>query len=207
MSQAPGLVCILDYGAGNVRSVRNLVAAVAPDVVVSNDPVDIRRATHLVLPGVGAFGSAMEKISAALPIEMLQEVVANGKPFLGICVGMQVLATTGLEFGVHRGLGWIPGTTRLLDSGGKSLPHTGWNNLTLTRPSPLTAGFDDEPDVYFVHSYVFVPDDPGVILACATHGETFAAIVQHRNIVGVQFHPEKSQHAGIRFMRNFLGMT
>ncbi|MES2176550.1 MAG: imidazole glycerol phosphate synthase subunit HisH [Gemmatimonadota bacterium] len=202
------IVCVLDYGSGNVRSVRNLFASLVADIVVSNNPEDIRRATHLVLPGVGAFGAAMTRISARLPVADLQQIViVEGKPFLGICVGMQVLADRGLEFGEHAGLGWIAGTTRGLDTGSDvSIPHTGWNDLATVHHSPLLDGLGDRPDFYFVHSFIFVPDDPADVVATATHGETFAAVVQRRNIIGAQFHPEKSQHSGIRFARNFLGL-
>lgn len=198
-------VCILDYGAGNVRSVGNLFASLlAPDeLVLSNDPAAIARATHLVLPGVGAFAAAMEAIRERIPLDALESaVLGEARPFLGICVGMQVLATRGEEFGTHPGLDWIAGTTRQLRSGDLPLPHIGWNDVS---PAAGCALLPPEPeDYYFVHSFVFEPQDAGVIQGTATYGETFCAVTQQRNIWGVQFHPEKSQAAGRRLIQTFL---
>lgn len=201
-------VCILDYGSGNVKSVFNLVSAIAPDTVISNDAEQITRATHVILPGVGAFGAAMRKINERLPLDLLARVVLEQKkPFLGICVGMQVLATRGLEFGDFAGLGWIEGVTERLNPGELPLPHIGWNNTEATRPSPLLDGMGDSPDFYFVHSYAMRPKDPSRILATTQYGDTFCSAVQFENVYGVQFHPEKSQRTGARLIRNFLAVS
>jgi imidazole glycerol-phosphate synthase subunit HisH len=206
MAEGNTSVCVLDYGSGNVASVRNMIESLAVDVVVSNDPAAIAAATHVVLPGVGAFAAAMRKVRERLPCEMLQhEVVVGGKPFLGICVGMQVLATRGLEFGEAAGLNWIGGTVRKLETADLTLPHIGWNDLTWTTDSPLSRTIESTPDFYFLHSYAFFPDDASIIEARACYGEEFPAVVRAGNICGVQFHPEKSQQAGMALLRNFLG--
>lgn len=198
-------VCILDYGSGNVASVRNMVETLPADVVISNEPAAIERASHVILPGVGAFAAAMRKIRERLPCELLErEVVMGGKPFLGICVGLQVLATRGHEFAETAGLDWIGGSVRELQVGDLTLPHIGWNDVQWSGASPLGRSLEAQPDFYFLHSYAFFPDDPAVVQARATYGESFAAVVQSNNIFGVQFHPEKSQQAGRALLDNFL---
>ncbi len=198
-------VCILDYGSGNVKSVFNLFSPLAQRTVISNDPADIERATHIVLPGVGAFGAAMRKIGVSLPLAVLEQIVLREKrPFLGICVGMQVLATRGQEFGEFAGLGWIEGSVEKVLCQDLPLPHVGWNNASRKRESPLFAGLGDDPDFYFVHSYALRPNDPQVIVATTSYGEEFCSAVQRENIFGVQFHPEKSQRAGLHLAKSFL---
>jgi glutamine amidotransferase len=203
-----GRVCILDYGSGNVKSVFNLISSIAEHVVVSNEPASIADATHIVLPGVGAFGAAMRKIRETLPMaELEQAVLADGKPFLGICVGMQVMATIGKEFGEHAGLGWIGGQVTELDAKNLPLPHVGWNNVMCRQASPLFAGLGEQPDFYFVHSFAFSPDDPRHAMATSHYGTEFCSMIQRDNLFGVQFHPEKSQRAGIRLIKNFLAIS
>lgn len=203
----PG-VCILDYGSGNVQSVRNIFESFTDDVVVSNEKDAIKSATHIVLPGVGAFGASMKRIEQRIPLETLEkEVLKNNKPFLGICVGMQVLAEKGYEFGEHEGLGWIPGEVVRLDAGELPLPHIGWNDIKIKKPSALLKDSIKERDFYFVHSYVFKENDVGNRVAETQYGEDFSSVVQKGNIFGVQFHPEKSQKAGMGLLKNFLELT
>lgn len=198
-------VCVLNYGSGNVRSVYNLVSLLCPNVVVSNDSEDIVSATHLILPGVGAFGASMRKIQATIPLPLLEdEVLRNKKPFLGICVGMQVLASKGMEFGENAGLGWIPGVVDQVDSKERPLPHIGWNNIEASSTCPLFEGFSENWDFYFVHSFAMEPETGDVVIATAEYGHKFVCGVQRDNIFGVQFHPEKSQKVGRRLMKNFL---
>ena len=198
-------VCILDYGSGNVQSVCNMFLSLLKEVVVSNKPEDIVSASHLVLPGVGAFGAAMEKIKANIPLKVLErEVLEQKKPFLGICVGLQVLADKGFEFGEHLGLGWVKGTVDRIESGDLPLPHVGWNNIKKLKDSPLLSKFDDNQDFYFVHSYKFSEVDWDNAVASTEYGQQFTSVVAKGNIFGVQFHPEKSQKAGKILLNNFL---
>ncbi|MDI6524688.1 imidazole glycerol phosphate synthase subunit HisH [Metapseudomonas otitidis] len=200
-------VCILDYGSGNVRSVANLFATLG-ETRVSNDPHVIADATHLVLPGVGAYGAAMARIAQQLPLDGVRRAVfEQGKPFLGICVGMQVLSDEGHEFGQHAGLGWIPGRVRALDSAGLPLPHVGWNDIRGERPHPLLLGLEATPDFYFVHSYAFATASADDVIATVEYGSRFPAVVGRENVLGVQFHPEKSQRAGAQLLKNFLELA
>ncbi len=201
-------VCILDYGSGNVKSVFNLFASIVGDVVVSNDTADILNASHVVLPGVGAFGAAMRKIRDTLPLEALEQMVRiEKKPFLGICVGMQVLADRGMEFGEHAGLGWVAGTVEKLHAKDLPLPHIGWNSISCRQPSPLLSGLENSPDFYFVHSYAFQASDSRDVLATTCYGEEFCSVIRRENLYGVQFQPEKSQRSGSRLVKNFLSFA
>lgn len=201
-------VCILDFSSGNVGSVYNLFSSLTKHVVISNASKDLKAATHLVLPGVGAFGTAMEKIRKHIPLDVLEEeVLKKKKPFLGICVGMQVLADKGLEFGEHAGLGWIPGVVKRVQCGDLPLPHVGWNDIIITKSCPLLNGLDTIRDFYFVHSYAFSVQEANHVYAKAEYGELFDSVVNKDNIFGVQFHPEKSQKAGRRLVKNFLEVS
>lgn len=198
-------VCILDYGSGNVRSVANMLSKLAATVKVSNERRDICDASHIILPGVGAFGAALAKIRTRIPLDLLErEVRLKGKPFLGICVGMQVLAQRGFEFGTHEGFSWLQGEVHKLDSIGLPLPHIGWNDVTITRREGLFAPFEGRPDFYFLHSYCFSAVDQADIAAECTYGTTFPCALSRGNIHGVQFHPEKSQRAGRAIISSFL---
>jgi len=195
----------LDYGTGNVRSVFNLFSTVCGDVSISNDASAIREASHIILPGVGSFGAAMRKIEKTLPMDDLHHALfVDNKPLLGICVGMQVMADRGYEFGENVGLGWIPGSVEQLQTNGLILPHIGWNNIRVSHSCPLLAGLENEPDFYFVHSYAMRPASSEAIVATTEYGEQFCCIVQSGNLFGVQFHPEKSQKAGQKLIKNFL---
>ena len=201
-------VCIVDYGSGNVRSVYNIFRSISEAVQVSNDPDDLNAATHIVLPGVGAFGTAIAKVKALPSFNVLKEnVLANKKPYLGICVGMQILADEGLEHGANQGLGWIPGTVKRIEAPGMHLPHVGWNNFTWCQTgSPLLKGIMTTMDFYYVHSYQFETVDKVARSATCTYGMDFTAVVNKENIYGVQFHPEKSQKAGKKLIENFLSL-
>jgi glutamine amidotransferase len=197
-------VCVLAYGSGNVKSVANLLEYLRVEHVVSNSESAIGEATHLVLPGVGAFGAAMQMIRHTIPLQALHAAVhVEHKPFLGICVGMQVLAESGEEFGVHQGLGWIPGSVRKFRDHGLPTPHMGWNEVRATS-APGLLGEHQTLDFYFLHSFLFEAANPANVAALTTYGETFPSIVRRDNIVGVQFHPEKSQQAGMLLLGNFL---
>ncbi len=200
-------ICILNYGSGNVQSVLNIFSTITDNVVVSNKISDISSATHIVLPGVGAFGASMKKIKSNIPFNILEkEVLINKKPFLGICVGLQILADKGFEFGEHDGFGWIHGTVEKIDSKDLPLPHVGWNSIRLIKNSPLLKGFKDNQDFYFVHSYAFRAKNVESIIAKTEYGEDFISIISKDNIFGVQFHPEKSQKAGKVLLENFVNI-
>ncbi|HET8611273.1 MAG TPA: imidazole glycerol phosphate synthase subunit HisH [Sphingomonas sp.] len=197
-------LALIDYGAGNLRSVENaLRAAGAREVLVSADAEALRGAERIVLPGVGAFGACMAAL-AGLPgmIEALeQRVLREGAPFLGICVGMQLMAQAGEEHGRHAGLGWVSGTVRRLpERPGLKVPHMGWNDVIPARPHPLIA----PGEAYFLHSYALEGADEGELLAVTDQGGPVTAAIGRDNLVGVQFHPEKSQRYGLALMERFL---
>ena len=198
-------LALIDYGAGNLRSVENaLHAAGASDVVVTTDADVVRGAERIVLPGVGAFAASMAAL-AALPgmVEALSETVRDkGRPFLGICVGMQLMATAGEEFGRHAGLGWIAGTVARLEPEDPAarVPHMGWNDVTPARSHSLVpAG-----EAYFLHSFAFHADDPDDVAASTDHAGPVTAAVARDTMLGVQFHPEKSQTYGLKLLTDFL---
>lgn len=208
-------IAIIDYGSGNLRSAAKAFERAVADaglkrtVKVTGDPADVERADHIVLPGVGAFADCHSGLMALDGmVEILSRMVIDaGRPFLGICVGMQLLATRGLEHGRHQGLGWIEGeVTRLQPADGDlKIPHMGWNELDLRDTGHLVlAGLGSRAHAYFVHSYEFVPKDPGMALATADYGGPITAVVGRDNLIGTQFHPEKSQTAGLRLITNFL---
>lgn len=197
-------VALIDYGAGNLQSVRNaLKAAGAADVAVTADPEVVARAERIVLPGVGAFAHCMEGVSRIDGmIEALeQRVLRYAAPFLGICVGMQLLADEGVEHGSTKGLGWIGGTVRAIEPAPDlKVPHMGWNDVTVRGTHPVVeAGV-----AYFLHGYHFDAADPAHVLATTDHGGQRVAAVAKDNILGVQFHPEKSQSYGINTLKRFL---
>lgn len=198
-------VALIDYGAGNLHSVHNaLVKAGAADVAVTADPDVVASADRIVLPGVGAFRACRDGLYG-LPgvVEAMTDAVKRrGAPFLGVCVGMQLLADTGEEFGSHRGLGWVPGTVRLIEPADADVkvPHMGWNDVIPSQPHPLI----EAGEAYFLHSYHFVATDADDVLATTGHGGPIVAAVGRDTIVGVQFHPEKSQRYGLALLSRFL---
>ncbi len=197
-------ICILDYGSGNVASVKNALDRLRVDNIISNNPLEIEKATHLILPGVGAFSAAMDKIETLLPIEQLRKQIAIGKPFLGICVGMQVLAETGFEFGERSGLNLIPGSKVVELPKNISAPHVGWNSIKILQSHALVRGLENDADFYFVHSFQISQIPTEHIIATCDYGLEFPAIVMNDNLIGVQFHPEKSQRNGDLILRNYV---
>ncbi len=200
------MVVIIDYQMGNKQSVSNAFASLGCAVVTSHQPEDIKQATHLVLPGVGAFGDGMKNLTqlGLIPI-LAEEVLGKKKPFLGVCLGMQLLATKGTEYGQHQGLNWIPGVVDLIPSQAElRIPHVGWNNVAIKRKHPLVNDLGEEATFYFVHSYHFQPESPEDIVATCKYGIEFAAILQKDNIFATQFHPEKSHKDGMLILKNFL---
>ncbi|SDC24959.1 imidazole glycerol phosphate synthase subunit hisH [Sphingomonas sp. YR710] len=198
-------IALIDYGAGNLRSVENaLRAAGAGAIDVTADPNAVRTADRVVLPGVGAFAACMGALSAidGMIAAMDEAVHGRGMPFLGICVGMQLLADAGHEYGRHAGLGWIGGDVRLMRPHDPALkiPHMGWNDVRPSRPHPLIV----PGEAYYLHSYAFEVSDPADVLALTEHGAPVTAAVGRDNVVGVQFHPEKSQAYGLAFLEKFL---
>jgi glutamine amidotransferase len=197
-------LALIDYGAGNLHSVHNaLRAAGAVDVVVTADPDMVANADRIVLPGVGAFAHCFEALSAidGMIDAMERKVLSDGIPFLGICVGMQLLADAGVEHGKTKGLGWIKGTVRAIEPlADLKVPHMGWNDVTPKTGAPLV----ESGEAYFLHGYHFDAENAEDILATSDHGGSLVAAIGRDNIIGVQFHPEKSQTYGINFLKRFL---
>jgi glutamine amidotransferase len=205
-------VAIIDYGSGNLRSAAKAFERQASGpVLVTSDPERVAAADRIVLPGVGAFADCrrgLEKLDGMLEA-LTEAVVTKGRPFLGICVGMQLMADAGLEHGRHPGFGWIGGEVRAVTPSDPALkvPHMGWNALSVRRTHPVLDGIGDGTDVYFVHSYHLVARDAGDVLATVDHGGPITAAVGRDNMVGTQFHPEKSQATGLRLIGNFLAWS
>ena len=207
---------LIDYGSGNIASATKALARAAGDagsqtVTVTADPDVVKKADRIVLPGVGAFADCMGGLSAVPGmIEALNEaVIKGGVPFLGICVGMQLMATAGREFGVHPGLNWIEGDVVPIKPADPTLkiPHMGWNEIELTQNHPIFAGLESGANAYYVHSFEMKPVDRGTLLATTNYGGAVTAAIGRGNLVGTQFHPEKSQAVGLKILTNFLGWT
>jgi glutamine amidotransferase len=207
-------VALIDYGSGNLRSAEKALQKAAAslahsaEVVATDDPDRIARADLVVLPGVGAFAACMAALRARDGVieAMTHAVKERGAPFLGICVGLQLLATRGLEFGETAGLGWIEGDVRAIepDDPRCKVPHMGWNSLAGALPHAMFAGLGEAPHMYFTHSFAIFPASSDDVAAWTDHGGRFAAAVMRGNVAGVQFHPEKSQAAGGRLLANML---
>jgi glutamine amidotransferase len=206
-------VALIDYGSGNLRSAEKALReaarrhAIDADIVVTADPSIVAAADRVVLPGVGAFASCRAGLDASGVYDAMNEAVhGKGAPFLGICVGHQLLASEGLEFGVTPGLGWIPGQVKRLEPHDPALtiPHMGWNAIALARDHALFKGVETGAHMYYANSFALTPADPADVLATTDHGGPFTAAVAKGNVAGVQFHPEKSQAAGLALLANFL---
>lgn len=204
-------VVIIDYGSGNLQSVFNaleLVKKPSCQVIISNNPDDLKSATHIILPGVGAFSDCISGLKAIPKMveELQMQVLKNKKPFLGICVGMQLLADFGFEHGKNSGLGFIAGNVVEIDNQNKSLkvPHIGWNDIAIRKNHPILDGINDGEHFYFVHSFHFIPENQNDILAIVDYGTQITAILAKDNIIATQFHPEKSSSAGLKLLKNFI---
>lgn len=195
-------IAILNFGSGNLNSVYNIIDYLGYDCKITSDKSYINASTHIILPGVGSYSGVMKKIEKN-DIDLLNEQVhIKKKPFLGICIGMQILSTVGDEFGKQKGLNWIEGNVTKIES--DILPHVGWNNILIKKNSNLTKNLDDESSFYFVNSFHFKPKNTDYIIAETFYGHSFCSITEKGNIFGVQFHPEKSQKAGQLLLNNFL---
>jgi imidazole glycerol-phosphate synthase subunit HisH len=206
-------VALIDYGSGNLRSAEKALReaarrrAIDADIVVTAEPDLVAKADRVFLPGVGAFASCRAGLDATGVYEAMNQAVhGRGAPFMGICVGHQLLATEGLEFGVTPGLDWIGGQVKKLEprDPGLTIPHMGWNAVTLVRDHPLFAGVPDGAHMYYANSFALTAADPADVVATSDHGGPFTAAVAKGNVAGVQFHPEKSQAAGLALLANFL---
>jgi imidazole glycerol-phosphate synthase subunit HisH len=199
------MIAIVDYGMGNLRSVQKAFEKLGCPAEITNHAQRIQQAEKIVVPGVGAFRDAMDELRRRDLIAPIVEAIDQGKPFLGICLGLQLLMTVSEEDGEHAGLDIIPGrVVRFRPPAGLKVPHMGWNQLHARRPVPLLAGAPDVANVYFVHSYYVAPDDPDVIAAETDYPTPFTSMIWRDNVYACQFHPEKSQSFGLRILQNFI---
>lgn len=201
-----GRVTIVDSGICNLGSIVRAFQRVGANVCVTSERGGVLQAERLVLPGVGSFPAGMAALNAQGLSAAIVEFVKTQRPLLGICLGMQLLFEVGEEFGITQGLGLVPGRVRAFSKGALRVPHMGWNEVNGTRPDPLLAGIDGRY-LYFVHSFICDPVERGDVLATTVYGESFCSVVRHGNVWGVQPHPEKSQRAGQRLLRNFMELT
>ena len=199
------MIAVLDYGIGNLRSAEKALQHLGVDAALTTDPAVARQAAGVVLPGVGAFGRCMEQLRESGLEPVVHEAVEAGTPFIGICVGMQMLFDASEEAPGVKGLGIIPGEVRRLTVTSERLPHMGWNTLRIRAGSKLFEGIDDGSWLYFVHSYAPVPDDETVVAATTDYGGTVVAAVEQGRLWATQFHPEKSAANGLQLLRNFAG--
>ena len=198
------MIAIIDYDAGNLRSVEKALEALGQQVIVTKDAETIRQAEKVILPGVGAFGDAMANLQRLGLVEVIRETAASGKPFLGICLGLQLLFEDSDETPGVLGLGILRGhIKRIPEQPGLKVPHMGWNNLELHHDGALFRGLPEHPYVYFVHSYYLEAEDPDIVTATAEYGVTIHASVQSGNLFACQFHPEKSSQIGLAILKNF----
>ncbi len=197
------LIAVLDYERGNLRSVQKALEYVGAQVVITRDPRVVKRADKLVLPGVGAFADCMDNLHRFRLVEPLMEFIGYGRPFLGICLGLQLLFSQSEEFGTHTGLNLIPGRVVRFPRGLK-VPHMGWNTIHILRDGcPLLRGIPEGAYFYFVHSYYVVPYDLSVVATSTEYGVEFASMLWRENVFATQFHPEKSQRSGLTMLENF----
>lgn len=198
------MIGVLDVGIGNQGSLRNAVYNLGHDWTTVTTPADLAAVTHLILPGVGAFPEAMRRLGVAGLISPLRDYAASGRPLLGICLGMQLFADSSDELGGAVGLGFIPGRVVRLRGDNVRVPHMGWNDITFVKHHPVTLNLKSGVDFYFVHSYRYVCAEDDAVFGITEHGEKFPAAIGRENVVGVQFHPEKSQTNGLALLDNFF---
>ncbi len=198
---------IIDYGMGNLRSVEKALAAAGARPQLSGDPQVVRRAERLILPGVGAFGDAMENLRNSGLDHAIRDSAAAGIPLLGLCLGLQLLFSESEEFGQHEGLQLIPGKVRKIQEPNLHVPHVGWNQIEGILPDPLLKGIPEGTYFYFVHSFFVEPESDADVLCWTDYGRRFCSVARRKNVWGAQFHPEKSQAAGRQLLCNFLGIT
>ena len=196
------MIAIIDYGMGNLRSVQKGFEHVGYDAVVTSDPDEVRKADKVVLPGVGAFGDAMENLRNAGMVEVITDAVKSGKPFLGICLGLHLMFDSSEEFGFHEGLKIFPGRVRMLPPGLK-IPHMGWNQIEIRQEVPLLKDIPEGASFYFVHSFYAEPSDPKITTTVTDYGINFTSIAGKGHVFGIQFHPEKSSSLGLQILKNF----
>ncbi len=198
------MIAIIDYLMGNLRSVQKGFEKVGHQATITSDPAELARAEKIVLPGVGAFGDAIDELRRRELVEPIRQAIASGKPFLGICLGLQLLFDVGYEGGRHEGLGILRGEVVRFDlPSDYKVPHMGWNQLTIRHRPPILAGLDDGVHCYFVHSYYVVPKDPAIIATETSYPAPFCSMIWRDNLFATQFHPEKSQRDGLRILKNF----
>ncbi|WP_066637138.1 imidazole glycerol phosphate synthase subunit HisH [Desulfolucanica intricata] len=197
------MIAIIDYGMGNLRSVQKGFEKVGHKAVITRDPQKAAQAKGVVLPGVGAFADAMANLKESGLAQTVLNAAAEGKPFLGICLGQQLLFEAGEEWGLTEGLGIFPGRVRRFPGGNLKVPHMGWNQVEIQKPNPLLEGIPNQSAFYFVHSYYVDPRDPEVTVGITEYGVRFSSFVGRDNIFGIQFHPEKSSILGLKILDNF----
>jgi glutamine amidotransferase len=201
------MIAIVDYGMGNLRSVQKGFERVGHKAVVTNRPAEVVAADKIVLPGVGAFEDAINELCRKNLVDPVLAAINGGKPFLGICLGLQLLFDISYENGEHKGFGVFPGkVVRFQLPKGLSIPHMGWNQLIIRNRPPILDGIAEGTHFYFVHSYYVVPEDPKIIAATTDYGGEFCSMIWRKNVFATQFHPEKSQAAGLRILKNFAEM-
>lgn len=197
------MITIIDYGVGNLRSVEKAFAAVGIKTEISNNPEVLQQAEALVLPGVGAFGDAMISLKETGFDKLILDAASNGKPILGICLGFQLLFEESEEFGLHKGLGLLPGRVIRFSDNDLRVPHVGWNQIHQSYPHPILSDIANKAYFYFVHSFYVKTTLESDVIASTNYGISFSAIAGRNNVVGAQFHPEKSQHSGLTLLKNF----
>ena len=198
------MIAIIDYGMGNLRSVSKAFEAVGHQAMITRDASVIRNASHVVLPGVGAFGDCMANLKQYQLVEPIKGAIQSGKPFLGICLGFQLLFTESEEFGRHEGLDIFPGKVRAFTKDQElKVPHMGWNQIAIQKPCPLFEGIEDGSNWYFVHSFFVDPADQQITATTTSYGISFTSSIWKDNVVACQFHPEKSQAVGLQLIQNF----